>query len=311
MRSLPCEVLVGRRDALHQGVEAVARLRRGPAHQEGELLAAVPAGEFVRVHATGEQAGRGQQHAVPHLVAMRVVDLLEVVEVDHGQGEPGATSLGLPQPFADGEVECPAVGDAREGVGGGLGPRADEVLLERVHAAQQLVVLSRLGGPAGLDGLLQGPDLAGERPLQLADVLDFHHPLELGRGTDQVGLELLRVAAHAVQHFPQHADQVDEFRLAVRPGLPGLIEETVDFEHDLPRQPNDAVRILLAPQLVAPLLDTGAKRVRIGRFFVGTVFRQQSEEAVGEREQGFGPAGIRRAVEGELDDLGRHRATST
>src|SRR5579864_3964208 len=65
-----------------------ARSRLGRlVEDERELLAAVPGAHVRLARAGGEDGGQLGQHGVSVEVAVRVVDLLEVVEVDHQEGD--------------------------------------------------------------------------------------------------------------------------------------------------------------------------------------------------------------------------------
>ena len=73
-----------------------ALLRAGLGHQDDELIAAVAeavvllAAQFLQA-----LAGAGEQFAA-HEVAVRVVDQLELVEIDKGQAEGTARAAGAP-----------------------------------------------------------------------------------------------------------------------------------------------------------------------------------------------------------------------
>ena len=60
-----------------------AILRRKVGQQHGELVAARAAGDVVRAQVVGQEDADPLEQAVAHLVPVGVVDLLEVVDVDH------------------------------------------------------------------------------------------------------------------------------------------------------------------------------------------------------------------------------------
>src|SRR5690606_16016085 len=158
--------------ALTHAFDAQLCLFRGGVHQDQQELFAAPSGEHIDL-ADGQASltGKVAQHFVAHAVAVRVVDLLEEVEVQQGDGKrvvPGTfqARLVLGQHFDD----VAAVDQAREGVSGSEDLYALERLLQllllRLQAPVQAVELSRQGGNGGYDGHHQ--DEVG--PLQLPGV---------------------------------------------------------------------------------------------------------------------------------------------
>src|SRR5918992_2533685 len=99
-----------------------AALQVGLGQDEHELLAAV-AGEGVDVpDAAGDPAPELDQHLVAPLVAVAVVDRLEVVDVQHEQGQDPAEAAGALDLLLDASLEGAAGAGPGEG-GGGPQPR--------------------------------------------------------------------------------------------------------------------------------------------------------------------------------------------
>src|SRR6266702_3995977 len=71
--------------------------------QDGELVAAQPGGGVARADAAAEALGHAGQEGVPDHVAERVVDGLEVVEVDQHDHQPARADRGqrAPDPLAE------------------------------------------------------------------------------------------------------------------------------------------------------------------------------------------------------------------
>ena len=85
----------------------------GVREQDEELLAAEPAGEVaVPQHGLERRADRGQ-HLVALAVAVLVVDLLEVVQVEHDHGERCDRAVGLGDHPLEGVLASPACWAAR------------------------------------------------------------------------------------------------------------------------------------------------------------------------------------------------------
>ncbi len=87
----------------------------GVRQQDDELLAAEPAGQVVGPQLAAQAVGHGPERLVSDQVAVGVVDRLEVVDVDQGQGQrrggtDGAGDLGLGFGFKGRGVEQPGLG---------------------------------------------------------------------------------------------------------------------------------------------------------------------------------------------------------
>ena len=84
--------------AVAQALGERRRARKvGLDEQHGELLAAEPRRDVDHAHAFPQAVGEGPQHLVPDLVAVPVVDALEVVEVGEDERERLAEALGAAQ----------------------------------------------------------------------------------------------------------------------------------------------------------------------------------------------------------------------
>ena len=90
---------------------AIPRCPVDPRQQQQELLAAHPGRQPVLdvVDRRLEQLGHLAQHLVTDGVRQRVVDPLEVVEVDQADGEDGTAATGLAQQVVEAGVEVPPV----------------------------------------------------------------------------------------------------------------------------------------------------------------------------------------------------------
>ena len=109
----PCDALP---DALRQR-------DRGPAirfrKQDQELLSAVAAHEIRRANGFPDGAREFLQYTVTHLMAIGVIDPLEMVQVYHHQSKRMPVSSGTPEFAAHGLQERTPIRDTRELVGGG------------------------------------------------------------------------------------------------------------------------------------------------------------------------------------------------
>ncbi|MNP33451.1 hypothetical protein D3C76_1266920 [compost metagenome] len=65
----------------------VRRIQRGIGHDNGELFTTVTANEIGLAQALLEKQRQALDHPVAHGVAVAVVDLLEVVDVEHGKAQ--------------------------------------------------------------------------------------------------------------------------------------------------------------------------------------------------------------------------------
>ena len=131
--------------------EPLGRTCRGvgiAAHDDGELVAADAEDLFPGAGLVLEDARDGDEHPVADGVSPRVVDLLELVEIDEHECDGGLPARGLLDERLEVLVEGASVAQVREGVssrlglavrelaparevaGGDVGERADEVVVE-------------------------------------------------------------------------------------------------------------------------------------------------------------------------------------
>ena len=109
----------------------------GAGEHERELLAAEPRRHIPVATGGAEHVGEAPQHVVTRVVAERVVDALEVVEVDHEQRQLTARAERV-EVGVDPRLEAAAVAQARERVVGGEVAQAVE-LARRLDRAHRLV----------------------------------------------------------------------------------------------------------------------------------------------------------------------------
>ena len=100
----------------HLGGGVRVRLRQ---HQ-GEFFTAVTRRQVDVPDGKLQQLSDGLEHFVAGLVAVRVVDLLEVIEVDEEDGQGALEFEGADELVVEKVVEAGAVGQAGEGIGGGF-----------------------------------------------------------------------------------------------------------------------------------------------------------------------------------------------
>ena len=86
------------------------------ADEQGELVAALACQQVARPDDLAQPIGDGLENRVTDLVAMLVVDALEVVEVDEEQRQLVLLGLGVPHGGAQLVVQRLAVGQARDAV---------------------------------------------------------------------------------------------------------------------------------------------------------------------------------------------------
>jgi hypothetical protein len=128
-----------------------------PGQDHGELIAAQPRHRVRTAHAQADAARRFHQHGVALLVAQRVVDVLEIVEVDEQQRQLQALAPRLLDFLVQAVVEHVAVGQRGERVEIGLvpdqfgrGAAGGDVADQRQRAAVAAVgVEDRIGGQRG------------------------------------------------------------------------------------------------------------------------------------------------------------------
>jgi len=147
---------------------------------DGELLAANAAHDVGRAHRPAEDVGDLEQELVPDPVAVHVVDLLEVVEIEHHEGDRVALRRCPHQLLPEPVVERAVVVEARERVRRGLvlQPSADVCVVDREGGRvpearrQQELLLAELR-------LLADP-VDVERPLESAARDERHRDQRLG-----------------------------------------------------------------------------------------------------------------------------------
>ena len=122
----------------------VGALRAGVGQDHGKFFAAHPRHDVDDPHAAAQHLGDGAQHLVPGIVAEAVIDLLEMVHVQHqqAQGRSRAFDGGDFQPQA--VVKSTPVAQAGERVGPG---QLVEGQVQLIHLAQLLhqLLVERLG----------------------------------------------------------------------------------------------------------------------------------------------------------------------
>ena len=179
----------GRTERLHQARGDVSDLRPGLdlRQQHDELVAAVPRHHVLRTQRPNHALGHAPQYLVTRLVAERVVDQLEAVQVEEQDGQHGPAPLGLLEHRVQVTLEHRPRRQAREVVV--LGPVCQlvvEPLLldgaseQQGHRLQQALVGAGEGGRAhgqrrdhaigvlvATDGVVDPAGEAGRRQLTL------------------------------------------------------------------------------------------------------------------------------------------------
>ena len=79
-----------------------------------KFVAAQAAKEICNTEAFTQEFGKFLQHGIADVMPEFVIDLLEIVEVDHHQGEGLARSLGPGQALLGMLEESPSIGDSRQ-----------------------------------------------------------------------------------------------------------------------------------------------------------------------------------------------------
>src|SRR5690606_29937894 len=93
-RDLPERSLDPRHFRAEPFTELATHLQVGIVEQDAELLAAVSGDEVVLADPLLERVRHAHEDFVPRLVAELVVELLEVIDIDHRQAEPPASAGG-------------------------------------------------------------------------------------------------------------------------------------------------------------------------------------------------------------------------
>ena len=219
------------------------RLAGDAGQDEHELLAAEPADGVARADDRAQLCGGGRERLVALRVAVRVVDALEVVEVDDGDAERRAGERGgldlAPQPL----LRAAVVEQPGEPVGGRLAAQvlalAGGLVRERGHRGEALDERDlRIGeGPVGARAVdVEGADDAVVGQQRDAD----ERLIVLGGpghdGADRVEARVGDVARGAVAHDPAGRAAVDRQRLGH-----DLVDPGAEREH--------------GPQRLAAVLD--------------------------------------------------------
>ncbi len=125
---------------------------RGAVEDHGKFLAAVAGDGIALAQDPPQDAAGAAEDLVARLVAVGVVEPLELVQVDHGQREDLSRAVEIGQALGDVGLEGPAIADQGQGVGAGLGRmRLDQpdLLAEPVFG----LVQPPLHGLVGIDQL--------------------------------------------------------------------------------------------------------------------------------------------------------------
>src|SRR4051812_5108677 len=93
----------------------------GFGQEDGEFFAAIAAYKIVLANVLTEQLGYLPQDFVSQKVSEFVIELLEMIDVDHQQRKPEAVAFGGGERFDDASLEATPVVDAGEAVGRGHG----------------------------------------------------------------------------------------------------------------------------------------------------------------------------------------------
>ena len=139
---------VERVDSLSEPLGCACRGVAVAAHYDGELVATDAEHFLSGTRLPLEDAGDGDEHAVAYGVSLRVVDLLELVEIDEREGDGSLPARGLLDERLEVLVEGTSVAEVGEGVspslclalrelapareiaGRDVGERADEIVVE-------------------------------------------------------------------------------------------------------------------------------------------------------------------------------------
>ena len=234
-----------------EGLGKIERgVQLGVRQEQGELIPAVAADEIPFPHPLLEPATHLGQHAIARLVAVRIVDPFEAVQVDQHQGERLALALTVGDRQVQLFVQRFAIGHGGQPVGSGFAPGVvdllglllhlvavvGEILLEplvrvqqRPHVLQQRL-LDGLHFAVGVDlsdvvgrllnlGVV-GLDLAGH-PFGRAQQLDQHFERGLALPLDEI-LFLVPGGNGAAEVEPGHhpnTDTAEHPRCNIRQGV--------------------------------------------------------------------------------------------
>ena len=129
--------------------------------QDGdEFLTAIARRQVSALYVGFERHGHEPQHLVAGLVAIGVVEILEMIDVDDHQAERLTAGMGLIDGCVQALVEALAVGNLGEGIKHGFAPHVVEITLQSGDILARGVQLLL----QGLVGLLHAPGF-GEQPL--------------------------------------------------------------------------------------------------------------------------------------------------
>ncbi len=216
-------------EALGQpGREGDRALLAAAGDDHGELLAADPADDVCRADARAEVVGEVRQHVVSDGMPEDVVDLLEVVDVDHHDRDVRVLCRGQRQLAAEALVEVAVVVEPGERVGLRLAlePRADVRVVEcqRSRVAEPLCELEL--------GVAEGRVLADpvdvERALEDAAGDQRHADQRLGidrrpRHEGDARIEMRLVREHRLAVLDRPARDPDAEREGVVEDLVGVV----------------------------------------------------------------------------------------
>ena len=163
---MPCGDAKAERDAAHalleDGAQSLAegghRLEVVVQAEEDELVAAVADEDVAAVDLVVDDGGDVSEHLIAREVPVRVVDLLEVVDVKEGKGEPKPALVREGREPRKVRVELMAVVAAREEVALGGVLRCDELLREALVLALECRLLHHLDADEVEDERYHGVD---------------------------------------------------------------------------------------------------------------------------------------------------------
>ena len=186
----------GVQDAVRQGAEAALAIRSGlvPVHDDDELVAAEARHEVAGVDGAAQAPGDLLEQRVAGIVAQRIVDLLERIEIEEDEPDPGPVRRRPVQGGIEGRLEERAVREPGEDVvvgreadllldglaAGDVDETGDEAAdsldLNRFDREQDIPVLTRQDGDAGL--------VVADRAVPVEQLL---HPEPLGPRNEVAG----------------------------------------------------------------------------------------------------------------------------
>ncbi len=205
-----------RRQSLDQGLDPFERLVRGRVRQhDDELVAAVARHQVAGPERRRQRARDFGEDAVAFLMALGVVDLLEVVDVDHRQHERQPARSVRAHPLVQGPFEAAAVGDPRELVERRLFHRLRQTHLQSLDLGGEACLGGLFAGPLVHTQLPQGLDLDAKPSLQDSDVVDVDDTGEALGALIELIVEGRLAAVDRPDHLGQHAHELGELALAL------------------------------------------------------------------------------------------------